>query len=153
MDGLLERWRFVCKDGNDSFDLRRRRTQLSFYFVFGMFPDMPCMRRVYRDKRRPFNGLQPGTKSGRRPADGSLVNRSLCSFVGLHRVSFVRASEVMFGTVLFDALDGKRDGFFWANRPVGVPACPAPPCCTLPPRRPPSRPDPPVVYPGLGFDR
>ena len=34
----------------------------------------------------------------------------------------------------------------WANRPVGVPSCPAP-------SAPPLRPDPPVVCPGFGFDR
>ena len=39
----------------------------------------------------------------------------------------------------------------WANWPVGVPFClsrPAPPSCRAPPR-----PDPPVVYPGFGFDK
>ena len=38
-----------------------------------------------------------------------------------------------------DALEGKKDGVSWANRPIGVPSCPAPSCpaaplCTAPPR-------------------
>ena len=39
----------------------------------------------------------------------------------------------------------------WANRPVGVPSCPAPPCPA--PRRAPPCSDPPRVCPGFGFDR
>ena len=50
------------------------------------------------NKRR-YSGQQPGTKSGRRPADKPLttgdepqVNRGMYSSIGLHQVSFVRAS-------------------------------------------------------------
>ena len=45
----------------------------------------------------------------------------------------------------------KRTVVPWANRPDGVPSCPA----SLHPgaHRAPPRPDPPVVCPGFGFDR
>ena len=109
-----------------------------------MFPDMPCMKRVYRVpghalhekglqrqiRRRRYIGQQPGTKSASRPADKPVINRwSTAGFVvpsvylrfalfvlanrGPQPLSLIRQS--VRGTVLS-----------WANRPVGVPFCPAP---------------------------
>ena len=48
---------------------------------------------------RRFTGQQPWTKSGLRPADKPVVNRGFCSPIGLHRISFGRASEESFRTV------------------------------------------------------
>ena len=67
-----------------------------------------------------------------------VVNRSLCSSIGLHRVSLVRASERRSGDV--SSMPWRIRGTFsfvsWANSSVGVPSCP------VPPRRPAVRPDP-----------
>ena len=112
------------------------------------------MTRVYRDNySRRYTGQQPGTKSGRGPAEKPVVNRWLCSSIGLHRISIDPASENIIRDSVFDDLEGKRDGSVvsWANRPVGVPSYPAPP-------RPAALPcaassDPPVVCPGFGFDK
>ena len=41
----------------------------------GIFPDMPCMNRVYSDNKRRYTGQQPGTKSASRPADKPRMNR------------------------------------------------------------------------------
>ena len=45
----------------------------------------------------------------------------------LHTISFVRASEESFRTIVFDALGGRGTVAAWANRPVGVRSCPLPP--------------------------
>ena len=55
---------------------------------------------------RRFTGQQPATKSARGPAVKPLVNRTFCSPTGLHRISFVRACEEMFKTVVYSALEG-----------------------------------------------
>ena len=55
----------------------------------------------------------------------TLVNRSLCSSIGLHRISLFRASGETFKRCVFDALEGTRDA--WANCSVGVQSCPTPP--------------------------
>ena len=75
--------------------------------------------------------------------------------VGLHRNSFVRASEEAFRTVVFGCLEGKGDVCLLREptrrRPVlPRPAPPRP--AAPPPRRPPHRVDPPVVCQGFGFD-
>ena len=79
-----------------------------------------------------------------------VVNRPLCSSIGLHGISFVHAFGKSFRTAVLDALEGKR-----AGRLLGEPRCrrpilpcPAPPLCRAPPC-----PDPPVVCLGFGFDR
>ena len=57
----------------------------------------------------------------------------------------------MFRTVVFDALEGTRDGCVLREQTrrrltlLGPPRPAAPPCA--------ARPDPPVVCPGFGFDR
>ena len=76
-----------------------------------------------------YTRQQPGTKSGRRPADKPwinwlstarqpLVNGSLRSSIGLHMISDVRASEESFKTGVLDALAGNRVG-----RLLGEPTC------------------------------
>ena len=82
--------------------------------------------------------------------DKPQVNRPLCSPIGLNRISLVRASGGVFGTCVFDALEGTTDG-----RLLGEPFCRRP---VLPGPAPPLRralpqPEPPVVCPGFGLDR
>ena len=112
-------------------------------------------------------GQQPSTKSGRRSADKplinrsaawnkersssrsstayqSVVNRSLCSSICLHRISLVPASGETFRTCVFDALEGTGDVCLLGCS-VGVPA-PSSPRRALPTR--PAR-----CVTGFGFDR
>ena len=97
-------------------------------------PDMPCIRKVCRDKRRSTR-QQPGTKSAFRPADKPLIYRwsnadvfppsvyFFCFFVLLKRHSKQVCSMSW----------GQRKTFVsWANRSVGVPSCPARPCSAAP---------------------
>ena len=58
-------------------------------------------------------------------ADNPRVNRWLCSPIGLHRISVVRASEETSTTFAFDSPERQRTVLPWANRSVGVPFCPA----------------------------
>ena len=74
-----------------------------------------------------------------------------CSSIGLHRISFVRASENTSRTVVLRALEGERDNCSWANRIAASRF--APPHSAPPPGRAPPCPDPPVVCPGFGLDR
>ena len=53
--------------------------------------------------------------------------------VGLHMVSFVRASDKMSSAVVFGALGGKWTVGSWAHRPAAVLSRPAPPS-PAPPR-------------------
>ena len=85
----------------------------------------------------------------RRAAVVPRVNRGLCSSIGLHRNSCVRASGESFKRVVFDPLGGKRVGRLLGGPTRRRPVLPGP----APPRRAPPRPDPPVVCPGFGFDR
>ena len=71
------------------------------YLSLQILPDMLCMKRV---------------------------NCSLCSPIGLNRISVVRASGESFRTVVLDALEARGSVVSWANRPVGDPSCSAPPC-------------------------
>ena len=74
--------------------------------LVGIFPDMPCMKKKFTMTNRCRTiGQQPGTKSGHFPADQLVINRLLCSPLGLNGISFVRASENSFGTIVFDALE------------------------------------------------
>ena len=81
------------------------------------------------------------TRHGRRGA--------FCFSSGLHRGSFVRASEKSFTTVVYDVPEGDRDGYPLGEATHRRSVLPriAPPL-----RRAPPRPDPPVVCPDLGFD-
>ena len=116
---------------------------------------MLCMIRVYRDKQASVHWSAASNKkhfsahclTRRKP----FVNRTFCLAYGLHRISLVRASKEMFRTVVFDALEGTRDGCVLCEqtrrRPIqpGLPSPAAPPCAAPP--------DPSVVCPDFGFDR
>ena len=68
------------------------------------------------------------------------VNRTFCSPVGLHGISFVRASVESFRTVCHDRRKAKGTVVFWANRPIGVPSYRAPPRRSAVRRPAPTRP-------------
>ena len=95
------------------------------------------------DRRRSC-GHQPGTKSDRRPAGLRQVVKLLC---GSCRIFFVRTSEETSRTVVFDALEGQREGCL-LNESTRRPFCPDPPQPAAPP---PPRPDPLVLFRGFGF--
>ena len=87
--------------------------------------------------RRRYIGQQPGTKNAFGHADKPLVrkpgkllvNRGFCSSIGLHRSSFVRTSGETSRRVVFDVLEGKKNGYLMgestARRPVFPPPRPA----------------------------
>ena len=78
--------------------------------------------------RRRYIGQQPRTKSGRRPADKPRINRgSTARCNGLHKVSFVRASEETFRTIVSDALWSMRDGCVPGEPTRRLRSCPVPP--------------------------
>ena len=110
------------------------------------------MKKIYSDI-----GQQPGTKSGRLPADKPVINRlSTAGFV-LPSVTigfpFVLASGGSFMTVSSMPWGIRGSVVSWGNRPIGAPSYPAPPRLAAPlPCCAPPRPDPPVVCPGFGFD-
>ena len=70
-----------------------------------------------------------------------------------HRISFVRASDEAFKTVVLDVLDGKRDGRLLGEPTRRRPVLPRPALPRRPTYRAPPCPNPPVVCPGLGFDK
>ena len=90
-------------------------------------------------------------KSCRRPADKPLINCGLCSSNGLHRNYLFRASEEMFRTVVFDALEGTRDGCVLREQTCRRLTLPGPPRPAAPPCA--ARLNPPDMCPGFGFDR
>ena len=53
------------------------------------FSNMPCMKRVYRDKQASVHWSAPRTKSARESANTPRVNRWLCSSIDSHRILFV----------------------------------------------------------------
>ena len=92
---------------------------------------MPCMKRVYRDKKASVHWSAAKNKE-RFSSRGytvyqPVVNRGFCSPVGLSRISLVRASGETFRTVVFDALGGRGTLGSCANCSVGVPSCSARP--------------------------
>ena len=142
-------------------------------------PDMPCMKRFYKNKQA---SVHFSSSQERRALAVPLTNRSSTARCvprsGLHRISFVRASGGSSKLGASNALEGKMDGFFlgassrrfWAHQPAAIPPRPAAPrrapSRTAPTarlaavRRPASsRPwygrvlDPTVVCPGFGSDR
>ena len=101
---------------------------------------MPCMKRVYKDKQALVHWSAARTNSASRPGDKPVVNRGFCSSNGLHRISLVRASEELFRTVVFDALEGTRDGCVLREQTRRRPILPGPPRPAAPPCA--ARPDP-----------
>ena len=71
-------------------------------------------------------------KSAFGAADNPLINCGLCSSIGLHRISFVRASEEPFKTYVSDVSESKKD--------FCPPGDPTRQCPTLPPPTSPRRP-------------
>ena len=61
--------------------------------IFGAADSPTCLARkeLTETHRRRRTGQQPGTKSGRLPANNPIVNCVFCSPVGLHKILFVRS--------------------------------------------------------------
>ena len=87
-------------------------------------------KRFTKTKKRLPIGQQRGTKSAFRLADKPFMNWMFWSSIGLHRISFVRASGGSFRTGLHDALESTRDGCL-----LGEPIRRRP-SCSAQPRRP-----------------
>ena len=83
--------------------------------------------------RRRSIGQQSGSKSGFRPADKPRVNRTFCSSICVHMISFVHASGETFGTVSFLRRPGVQEVRLFPGRTGPSASCSAPPA---PPRRP-----------------
>ena len=116
------------------------------------FPDMPCMKRVYKEKKATVHRSTARNKE-RFSSPGSTAvqtrfNRGFCYPIGLHRISLVRAAGDTRRRV-FDALEGARDACFLGKQFCWHPVLPDP----APPPRRALRPDAPVVCPGFGFDK
>ena len=104
-------------------------------------PDMPSMKRVYKDKWAPIHwSAARNKKSASRPAHKPRINRSptagqprVLFFPGLRRISF-RASEEMFRP--FFSMPWRAQGTVvsCANNPVGAPSCRARPAVRSPTR-------------------
>ena len=104
------------------------------------FPDRPCMKKVYKDKKRDgplSSAYQP------------VVNRPLCSSIDLNGISLVRASGGTFRRCVFDVLKGMRDAYLLGEMFCRRPVLPG----LAPLLRYAPRPDLPVVCPGFGFDK
>ena len=105
-----------------------------------MFPDMPCMKKVYKDKKAPVHWSEARKKNYSRPADKLVINR--------WSTGRCVPPSVYIGFCLFVLLESRSGDVFsmpsrvrgtlvsWANCSVGVQSWPAPP------RRPAVRPDP-----------
>ena len=81
----------------------------------------------------------PSTNRGS-TAGQPLVNRGFSSSVGLHRISFVRASEETSRTVSSIRWRARGRVVSWPDRPDGVPSYPAPTPLAAPPCAAPTRP-------------
>ena len=106
-----------------------------------VFPDMPCMKRAYKDKRRRSTGQQPGRKSARGPADKPRINRlstgGFVSAFGLNMIFLVRAYRETFRRRFLDALEGTKDHCFLGKQFRWHPILPN---STRPPHPDPTRP-------------
>ena len=101
------------------------------------------MKKVYKDKKgdgplvssQEQRALLVPVVDRLSTANQPVVRRSLCSPIGLHKISLVRASGESFRrrVCVFDALGGTRVS--WANCSVGAQSYPTPP------RHPAVRPD------------
>ena len=95
------------------FSTKSKRIDLQQIYetVFLVFPGHASHEKGLQRQR----GADPLVSSQeRRALFVSLINRwssaFFCSSIGLHRISFVRASDETFKSDLFDALGGTRDG-------------------------------------------
>ena len=116
------------------------------------FPDMPCMKRVTKPKRRRSTVRQPGTKRASRPADKLLIHRwSTAGFVPrsvyIGFRLFVRLKTLK--RCFVDALERTVDFCFLCKCFCWHPILPDP----APLLGQALRPEPPVVCLGFGFDR
>ena len=123
-------------------------------------PDMPCMKRACRiKKRRRYIGQHPGTKSGRRPAVRPRINRLPTAgqppVVFPHRFTYDFVCSCFRGDVQDSCLRclGMQEGRVSLGRTDPLASHPAPSRPAPPPRSAPPRTVPPVVCPGLGFDK
>ena len=113
---------------------------------------MPCMKRVYRNKKKHRStGRQPGRKSASRLGDKPRinrgwtgywprVNRGFCSSIGLHRISLDFAYGKTFRRRVFDALEGSGDPCLLGKQFCWYPVLPdprpaTPPCAPTRPAR------------------
>ena len=104
------------------------------------------MHKVYKNKTRRPIGQQPGTKSGRGPADEPVINHPSTArqplVVLLYRNLFFPFRSEVRNSCLLCPRRGKIDGFFLGAPARRRPALralprPSPPCPTAsPPRRP-----------------
>ena len=121
-----------------------------------LFPDMHCMRRVYRDKKASvhWSAARKKERFSYRGQTGyqPLVKRGFCSSIGIHRIFIVRSSRTHPGGHSSIVWGVRVFVVSWANSPVvGVLCCPPRPAPLS--RRAPPRTDPPGVCPGFGLDR
>ena len=107
------------------------------------YKNMSVHRSAARNEERPSSRIRTVYQP---LVTQPVAKKTLCSSIGSHTISFVRACEQTFRTIVLDALEAlesKKDGCL-LGKPTGRrPVLPRP--APLP-RRAPPRPDPPVVY-------
>ena len=131
-------WETQCSSSSsDSYESAYSRTCLA-------------LKGFTETNRRRYTGQRPGTKSARGPGDQPVVNRGFCSSIGLHRISFVRASEA---SRTVSSIRWEQEGGLSLGQIDPTASRPVQPRLPSPPRRAPPRPDRPVVCPGFGLDR
>ena len=114
------------------------------------FPDMPCMKRVYKDKNAKVHWSTTGNEerlgsAGKRGSNADFVPSVYMGF----RLFALRKRRPRHPYTMSSRVEGIVVS--WAKRFVGT--CPARPRPASLPRRAPPRTAPPVVCPGLRFDR
>ena len=70
-----------------------------------LFPDMHCVKNMYKTNRCRYIGQQPGKKGGCRSMDIPVVYCGFRFSSNLHGKSFGRVSEKKLEVVAFDAQD------------------------------------------------
>ena len=155
-DSIRSRMRIACKE------FKKDRKATVHWFALRNeerarsrgFPDTTGMKRVctynWASARWSITKNEERPSSRGQAVDKAVVNHQLCSSIGLNGNSVVRVSRVTPRRV-FSCLVARGSIAFKVDRPVGVPSCTSPPRSAPPPRRALPGPDPPAVYPGLGF--
>ena len=113
------------------------------------FPDMPCMQKYLQ--RRTGDDTLVSSQERRAPVIPQINRGSTARCVPPSvYIGFVWSffRRIVQDNCLRLPWGARGSAVSWANRPVGVPSCPASPC--PPPRRAPSHIVPPVVCPGFG---